>query len=367
MGISPRPGPIMVFLGVFLGLASLASASSIAMTYCASLLTADSGSANASTYQSDGLCYDFCESDYAFAIVQEKNCWCSNYAPASSLQVDTSECNTECPGYPADTCGGSGLYGYMQLAKSPSGTQGADTTTAAAATTTTQGTVVTQTVQNTVTVDPTTSPTTTETSTSESPATTKESAATSTADPSTADPTTSASPTTFVSTITQGGSVTFQTVTVIPTVAGSSETSASAANVSTGQKGLSTGAAVGTAVGVLGFVVIIIAAGFFFWFRRKRRADGGTMLEHQDSFRGSSAGMMGTPRTEMASVWEGESQSVGRRSSRLMPHDPRMDPYAMNIYGRFDNKSHESINTLRDDQDYSRRVLRTTNPDPTAG
>ncbi|KAK6085488.1 hypothetical protein SCUP515_00595 [Seiridium cupressi] len=336
MGISPRPGPVMVFLGVFLGLASLASASSIAMTYCASLLTADSGSANSSTYQSDGLCYDFCGSDYAFAIVQEKNCWCSNYAPASSLQVDTSECNSACPGYPADTCGGSGLYGYMQLSKSPLGTQGADTTTAAAATTTTQ-------------------------------ATTKESTPTSTADPSTADPTSSAAPTTFVSTITQGGSVTFQTVTVIPTVAGSSETSASAANVSTGQKGLSTGAAVGTAVGVLGFVVIIIAAGFFFWFRRKRRAEGGTMLEHQDSFRGSSAGMMGTPRTEMASVWEGESQSVGRRSSRLMPHDPRMDPYAMNIYGRFDNKSHESINTLRDDQDYSRRVLRTTNPDPTAG
>ncbi|KAK6077511.1 hypothetical protein SCUP234_06600 [Seiridium cupressi] len=336
MGISPRPGPVMVFLGVFLGLASLASASSIAMTYCASLLTADSGSANSSTYQSDGLCYDFCGSDYAFAIVQEKNCWCSNYAPASSLQVDTSECNSACPGYPADTCGGSGLYGYMQLSKSPLGTQGADTTTAAAATTTTQ-------------------------------ATTKESTPTSTADPSTTDPTSSAAPTTFVSTITQGGSVTFQTVTVIPTVAGSSETSASAANVSTGQKGLSTGAAVGTAVGVLGFVVIIIAAGFFFWFRRKRRAEGGTMLEHQDSFRGSSAGMMGTPRTEMASVWEGESQSVGRRSSRLMPHDPRMDPYAMNIYGRFDNKSHESINTLRDDQDYSRRVLRTTNPDPTAG
>lgn len=154
----------------------------------------------------------------------------------------------------------------------------------------------------------------------------------------------------------------------MPTGAGSSAaTSASSADVGTEQKGLSTGAAVGTAVGVLGFAVIVIAAGFFLWFRRKQRNGEGSMLQHQDSFRGSSAGMMGTPRTEMASVWEGEAQSVGRRNSRLMPHDPRMDPFAPNIYGRFDNKSHESINTLRDDQDYSRRVLRTTNPDPSAG
>jgi LPXTG-motif cell wall-anchored protein len=195
-------------------------------------------------------------------------------------------------------------------------------------------------------------------------ATTKASTGTSTSDSLT---TTAASPTTFVSTITQGGSVSLQTVTIMPTAAGTSETTSSAANVSTGQKGLSTGAAVGTAVGVLGFVVLVIAAGFYFWIRRKRRNQEGAMLEHQDSFRGSSAGMMGTPRTEMASVWEGEAQSVGRRSSRLMPHDPRMDPYTPNLYGRFDNKSHESINTLRDDQDYSRRVLRTTNPDQPAG
>jgi cell wall integrity and stress response component len=154
----------------------------------------------------------------------------------------------------------------------------------------------------------------------------------------------------------------------MPTIVGTTGTTASAANVSTDQKGLSTGAAVGIAVGVLGLVVLIVAAGVFFWFRRKKRDQTeGAALEHQNSFRGSSAGMMSTPRTEMASVWEGEAQSVGRRSSRLMPHDPRMDPYTTNIYGRFDNKSHESINTLRDDQDYSRRVLRTTNPDLPAG
>jgi cell wall integrity and stress response component len=151
-------------------------------------------------------------------------------------------------------------------------------------------------------------------------------------------------------------------VTVNPSNAsadGSSE------GVSTGKSsGISTGAAVGLAVGILGFLVLVGAAGVFFWLRRKRRNQTESMLEHQNSFRGSSAGMMSTPRTEMGSVMDGEAHSMGRRSSRLMPHDPRMDPFAPNMYGRFENKSHESVNTLRDDQDYSRRVLRTTNPDP---
>ncbi|KAI0158863.1 hypothetical protein BJ166DRAFT_316077 [Pestalotiopsis sp. NC0098] len=342
--------PLMAIAG-FLSLASVVSA--VDMTYCSSLLTS-SDNANSSLYQSDGLCTAFC-SDSAFAIVQNKNCWCSDYVPGTT--VDTSECNTNCPGYPSDTCGGDGLYGYIGLSKEPAGTSGAETTTAAASTTTTQGTILTQTVQNTVTVDPTT-PSTTQTSTTEDHTSTDDAA-------TTTDPTTTAASSTFVSTITQGGSVILQTVTVMPSGAGVSSAASSDTDVSTSQKGLSTGAAVGTAVGVLGFVGLIVAAGFFFWLRRKRREqEDGSMLQHQNSFRGSSAGMMSsTPRTEMASVWNDEAQSVGRRSSRLMPHDPRMDPYAANIYGRFDNKSRESINTLRDDQDYSRRVLRTTNPD----
>ncbi|KAM0462062.1 hypothetical protein ACHAO4_001255 [Trichoderma viride] len=46
--------------------------------------------------------------------------------------------------------------------------------------------------------------------------------------------------------------------------------------------------------------------------------------------------------------------------------DPRMDPFKQGLYIR---GSQESLNTLRDDHDYSRRiqrppVLRATNPDP---
>lgn len=67
----------------------------------------------------------------------------------------------------------------------------------------------------------------------------------------------------------------------------------------------------------------------------------------------------------MASVWDSEQLSGNRRNSRIMPHDPRMDPFAANLYNR-ENKSRESINTIQDNHDYSRKVLRTTNPDPPA-
>lgn len=81
---------------------------------------------DSSIYQSDGLCYDFCLDEYAFAVVQGSECWCSNYVPGTTSS--TSDCNTPCPGYPDDTCGGDSLYGYMSLTLSPSGTKGAATT-----------------------------------------------------------------------------------------------------------------------------------------------------------------------------------------------------------------------------------------------
>jgi len=80
-------------------------------------------------FQSHGLCYDNCNAgSYAFAIVQGAYCWCSNYVPG--VDVDGSECSEECPGYPDDSCGNTqkNLFGYMALARKPSGTKGAETT-----------------------------------------------------------------------------------------------------------------------------------------------------------------------------------------------------------------------------------------------
>ncbi|KFY88908.1 hypothetical protein V500_06059 [Pseudogymnoascus sp. VKM F-4518 (FW-2643)] len=96
------------------------------MAYCAGINTA-SRAGNYSIYQSNGLCKTFCLESFAFAIVQDKDCWCSNYAPGAST-TSTDKCNTECPGYPDDLCGGKGLYGYIKLDKDVVGTKSTDGT-----------------------------------------------------------------------------------------------------------------------------------------------------------------------------------------------------------------------------------------------
>ncbi|KAI0152342.1 hypothetical protein F4776DRAFT_659268 [Hypoxylon sp. NC0597] len=304
-------------VGLMAFMSNIGLSSSIDMAYCASINTGTTPG-NSSIWQSDGLCHDFCLDDYAFAIVKDNECWCSDYTPDETKQVDVSKCSEECPGYTSDTCGGDGLWGYMSLAKQPSGTSGGSSSTS-------------------------------------SP---------DSSDSSTVTPTPSVS----VHTVTAGGTVSLQTVTVMPTVTPSASTGASpdanSAGVTANQHGLSTGQAVGIAIGVLGAVAIAIAAGVFLFLRRRRRGQVDAIADSPGSHRGSSAGMMSTPTTAMASVWDGDNTSSGRRNSRYMPHDPRMDPYATNIYSRFENKSHESINTLQDNHDYSRKVLRTTNPDP---
>ncbi|KAI1386331.1 uncharacterized protein F4822DRAFT_312693 [Hypoxylon trugodes] len=310
---------------------------SLDMAYCASINTA-STSGNSSIYQSDGLCHDFCSANFAFSVLKDNECWCTDYTPDKSAQVDTSKCSEECPGYTSDTCGGDGLWGYIALDREPSGTKGSGSSSSTETSS--------PTVHNTVTVTP--SQTVSSSSTTAVPDNTDSSTAT---------------PTVSVHTVTAGGTVSLQTVTVVPT-AGSGESSGANAGVSSSQHGLSTGAAVGVAIGVFAAVAVALGAGLFFWLRRRRQGQGDAIADSPGSHRGSSAGMMSTPTTAMASVWDGDNTSTGRRNSRFMPHDPRMDPYAANIYSRFENKSHESINTLQDNHDYSRKVLRTTNPDP---
>ena len=64
---------------------------------------------------------------YAYAIVQDSLCWCSNYTPGAK-KVSTDECSNQCPGYPDDLCGGDNLYGYIKLDKSAVGTMTVDGT-----------------------------------------------------------------------------------------------------------------------------------------------------------------------------------------------------------------------------------------------
>ncbi len=183
----------------------------------------------------------------------------------------------------------------------------------------------------------------------------------------------------MVQTVTVGG--TLMTVTVTPA---GGMTSSNQADITSQSNGIGVGAAVGIAIAAIAVLVGAGVVALCVWRRRRQREEAAVMF-NSPSPRGSSAGMMNAPKAAEAggatppyavsrnpmdgSTWESD-QSGGKRRSTLMPIDPRIDPAHSGIYNRNENKSHDSVNTLRDDQDYSRRVhqpnkvLRAMNPDP---
>ncbi|KAG6044942.1 hypothetical protein E4U39_002880 [Claviceps sp. Clav50 group G5] len=319
---APGIGGILLMAAAWSGLTD-----AIDVDICASFNTASMGR-NVSIFQTNGLCHDYCNPDsYAYAITQSNSCWCSNYTPDKSTQLSSGKCNLGCPGYPDEKCGGPGVFGYVVLPGGlPSGTKG-----------------------------PSIAPSSTESSSSSS---------------SEADTTTPTTSTTSTTTM-RASSVetvviadgTIKTVTVVPTGTGSQSPSINQ-GATVEESGLKTGAVVGIVVGVVGGVLILAAVTIFFYFRHKKQQQQNG-YQDDPSIRGSSSGMMGSGRAEMSRAPTSPG-STGNRSS-LLPVDPRMDPFQQSLYVR--SGSRESVGTLRDDHDYSRRiqqpkVLRATNPDP---
>lgn len=158
-------------------------------------------------------------------------------------------------------------------------------------------------------------------------------------------------------------------MTVVPTIT-KAPNDGDKDGVSMKKDSIGTGAIVGIVIGIIAAVLIIAGALIFWWLRRKRQ-EREAGYEEDPSIRGGSTSGMGSLRPEMSMTMSGgspgsPSASVGNRNSALQI-DPRMDPFKQGLYLR--SGSHESINTLRDDHDYSRKiqerkVLRATNPDP---
>lgn len=139
----------------------------------------------------------------------------------------------------------------------------------------------------------------------------------------------------------------------------------------------------GLTVGLVALVALIGAIVFCCVRRRRKAAAAAAAAAYEDhSPRGSSAGglpqrtmsensryMLGTDGSRVVEAWQ-EDDGAGSRRSRLMPVDPRLDPFAP-VYQRGDaSKSRESVATIQDNHDYSRRMvgngkgpLRAINPD----
>ncbi|CAO2651554.1 Nn.00g041240.m01.CDS01 [Neocucurbitaria sp. VM-36] len=333
---SPFSG-LVALLSIFLFI--MPATADFTVSYCSNQNTGSTDDVFNWTWQSNGKCTDHCNSQgtYAFAVIQYKDCWCTNYIPAD--QEDTSGCMVDCPGFPSEKCGDKdkGLYIYIKLDGSPSGTQGGS--------------------QPTSTDSPKTSSTL-----KPVPATTEE------------DPMTS----TWV--VTESGAIITRTVVVSP--------SSVPARTEGNSGGKNTGAIVGGVVGgVLGLLAIIGVVFFALWRRRKQQQEqqqgqvGGSSGITRNTSTMSKAGLLGNhgekdiqypPQimtnfsTHGSSRHDGDSISPitasDRRYSQPLMIDSRLDPRAvLTFHGA--NVSRDSLASIDDSRDYGRQ-LNVRNPDP---
>ncbi|TQS38551.1 hypothetical protein Golomagni_00940 [Golovinomyces magnicellulatus] len=373
---SLRPGYVWTsnFLALFVLSQKISAAKS---SYCSEINTS-SGNSNSSVYQSNGLCTNFCIQDFAFAILQDQNCWCSNYIPPTT----TTGCTLKCPGYPFESCGGDELYEYIALGNvSPSGTLEASPTTQTSTTSVPHEITVTTTpiiITQTENVPRTSSSSSSESSSSSSSPTPITSISTSTIATTITNPILTPTPTTSIKTI--SGSA--HTVTILPTTLATPLTSTPMAQHQS-NSGLSTGAAVGLTASLVAIVAFLCSMIYLYLRKQKDQntKDCLSLGDQRESIAGlggqipsrtmseNSRYVLGTDGRRVVEAWEFKDDT-GPKKGKMVPVDPRLDPFA-SVYRIGENKSRESLNTLHDDYDYSRRVvsgqrgpiLRATNPD----
>ncbi|PGH16308.1 hypothetical protein AJ79_01847 [Helicocarpus griseus UAMH5409] len=341
----------------------------VSLDYCSSTNTGKDFESAFDIFQSNGACRDTCVKEYAVAILQGKQCWCSNEVPGGTTSTD--ECDETCPGYPSDKCGSTskGLFAYIIL-KKPSGTVGETTQTA---------------VSTTPFFDPWTSSTllssnfliSSVSSRRPNPSNDEQWAHESTThlDSSTiilTSKTQSTSSPASIVTVTesQSGMVTQSSVkptstdsgTPVQTVPGQDVTQTvppgagqSAGDASPSGSSLGGGAIAGIVVGCLvGLALIVGAIAGVFWIRRRREKEANDDPYNYD--RPVPSPNFQNPINTPAMAYHGTN---GNRLSVPAFTDNRMKKDAA-IYP---NGSRHSNVSLQDNQDYSRPVLRLTNPD----
>ncbi|KAJ5360700.1 Carbohydrate-binding WSC subgroup [Penicillium concentricum] len=316
---------VPVVVSVFALVAPFASAAS-SLAFCASDNTGASFKAVSDIFQSNGACITTC-ANYALGILQGKKCWCSNVAPSKGSRSETSDCSTSCPGYPSDSCGSSskGVFAYVEIPNN-------DVTSTAGGSSTSK---------------------TTSSSSSETTSTSS-----STSSTSSDEKTTSTSATVSVQT-NSGGQVKTITVAGSSSTAGSSADSASANASAAGSSGLSGGSIAGIVIGVIGGLALIGALIFMIFFYRKR-ARAVSPIPSQEmaddrTSRGSSfmGGLFPRGNGEGGAGGPVPARSGTTFTDRRMKTNTTLYPHG----------ARDSSVSLQDNEDYSRPVLRLTNPD----
>ncbi|OAK96995.1 hypothetical protein IQ06DRAFT_308086 [Phaeosphaeriaceae sp. SRC1lsM3a] len=368
-------------------------------------------------YMSNGNCTNHCRdlsSAYAFAVIQYKDCYCSNLIPYA--QDNISRCQKDCPGYGEENCGSidDGLYIYIQNGR-PSGTAPGPTSAQPTS----------KTVSSSAPPPPSPPPaTTTDTSKSSStPVTSLPSSSTmssivppppdtttvmhttivvsshvvivpqpsfvspsiTSTKPSSSQPPPSQSPISL-QVSTENGNVVTRTVYLSP----SSGPSSSSAPVRTDKddNGPNIGAIAGGVVGgVLGLLAIVGGLIFVLWRRRRNQREAqeaeiggsssGGITRNTSTM--SKAGLLGTSRemhhqyppqiaTNMSTQNSryGDHESISpisnRRNSQPLVIDSRLNPNAVMTFAGA-SLSRESVASLDDSRDYGRQ-LNVRNPDP---
>lgn len=269
------------------------------------------------TYQSPGYCQKQCVglNKPVMALTGGSHCWCGDLLPVTSSKTSDSQCSTPCQGYPADTCGGdsdwsvllTGLNNNVGSAQDSSSDPDPSSKSSPPPK-----------------VSSSTAPTSTASIASVPPAKSKPSSpAAAVVEP---DSTKNKPP----STITRAS-------TIVVTAPGQTQAVPVAVETHKAPKGPNTtGIAVGVVVGVV--AICAIAGGLFFFLRnRKRRA------------------MAKTFQNNSANPFETESKPP---PSSCSMSDSRLEPSVM-------MQRRQSDGSIADNQDYSRRILKVTNPDGT--
>ncbi|PYI14990.1 hypothetical protein BO86DRAFT_419963 [Aspergillus japonicus CBS 114.51] len=324
---------------------------SSSITYCSSVNTGSSQAANESTFQSNGLCEDHCSS-YAFGILQGYDCWCSNIAPNSATNVNNSKCSQDCPGYPDDSCGSTskGLYAYVEVVgNQPSGTATvSSTSTTSTSVSKSLGRYLCDRTCEGCALRGSLGTQFDQTSSTQSSSTT--SAATTTTGQT-------------VSTETNAGG-TVKTVTRAASQPTATASSTGTTSKSTSSSGMSSGTIAGIVVGSIGGALAIIALLFVLFFaKRNQRASSpdpsvqNILLDGRQSKGSQMSFMKGMFSDNHSHTLSAGSSIAAHRLPTFTDNRMKTDTVL------FANGRRDSDASLQDNEDYSRPVLRLTNPD----